>query len=90
VLGNYVDAVRVERQSREHNRFVVSDTSHQGYSEVPHEVMQGYCLMADEAASIKLRRRFDPDTLQVMLGPKHVSHLAGMSAVVHMLFYISV
>ena len=30
--------------------FVVSDTSWTGYTEVPREVMQGYRLMADEAA----------------------------------------
>jgi diaminopropionate ammonia-lyase len=51
VPGNYDDAVReAERQAGEQNWFVVSDTSYPGYTEVPRDVMQGYRLMADEAA----------------------------------------
>jgi diaminopropionate ammonia-lyase len=51
VSGNYDDAVRqADRLAREHNWFVVSDTSYPGYTEVPRDVMQGYRLMADEAA----------------------------------------
>jgi diaminopropionate ammonia-lyase len=51
VPGNYDDAVReAERQARAQNWFVVSDTSYPGYTEVPRDVMQGYRLMADEAA----------------------------------------
>jgi diaminopropionate ammonia-lyase len=51
VLGNYDDAVReADRQARAHGWFVVSDTSYPGYTEVPRDVMQGYRLMADEAA----------------------------------------
>src|SRR3984885_15367841 len=51
VPGNYDDAVReADRQARAQNWFVVSDTSYPGYTEVPRDVMQGYRLMADEAA----------------------------------------
>ncbi len=51
VPGNYDDAVRAaDRQAREHGWLVVSDTSYPGYTEVPRDVMQGYRLMADEAA----------------------------------------
>jgi len=51
VSGNYDDAVRqADRRAREQNWFVVSDTSYPGYTEVPRDVMQGYRLMADEAA----------------------------------------
>jgi diaminopropionate ammonia-lyase len=51
VAGNYDDAVReADRQATRNGWFVVSDTSYPGYTEVPREVMQGYRLMADEAA----------------------------------------
>lgn len=51
VPGNYDDAVReAERQAQAKGWFVVSDTSYPGYTEVPRDVMQGYRLMADEAA----------------------------------------
>ena len=51
IPGNYDDSVReADRQARENGWFVVSDTSYPGYTEVPRDVMQGYRLMADEAA----------------------------------------
>ena len=51
VPGNYDDAVRAAgRQARAHGWCVVSDTSYTGYTETPRDVMQGYRLMADEAA----------------------------------------
>jgi len=52
VPGTYDDAVREAARvaARERNWFVVSDTSWAGYTEVPVDVMQGYRLMADEAA----------------------------------------
>jgi diaminopropionate ammonia-lyase len=51
VPGNYDDAVRqADRQARANGWFIVSDTSYPGYTEVPRDVMQGYRLMADEAA----------------------------------------
>jgi diaminopropionate ammonia-lyase len=51
VRGTYDDAVRAATQAaRRHGWFVVSDTSYAGYTEIPRDVMQGYRLMADEAA----------------------------------------
>src|ERR1019366_7721834 len=51
VPGTYDDAVRAcARDARAHGWFVVSDTSWPGYTEVPRDIMQGYRLMADEAA----------------------------------------
>ncbi len=51
VPGTYDDAVReAARVAEEEGWFVVSDTSWPGYTEVPRDVMQGYRLMADEAA----------------------------------------
>jgi diaminopropionate ammonia-lyase len=51
VDGTYDDAVReAERRAASEHWFVVSDTSYAGYTETPREVMQGYRLMADEAA----------------------------------------
>jgi diaminopropionate ammonia-lyase len=51
VAGTYDDAVRESaRQAEAHGWFIVSDTAWPGYAEVPRTVMQGYRLMADEAA----------------------------------------
>jgi diaminopropionate ammonia-lyase len=51
VPGNYDDAVRACTHTAEReNWFIVSDTSWEGYAEVPRDVMQGYRLMAEEAA----------------------------------------
>jgi diaminopropionate ammonia-lyase len=51
VPGTYDDAVRAaQRTATAEHWFVVSDTSYPGYTEVPRDVMQGYRLMADEAA----------------------------------------
>jgi diaminopropionate ammonia-lyase len=51
VPGNYDDAVRAcARDANAENWFVVSDTAWPGYTEVPRDIMQGYRLMADEAA----------------------------------------
>jgi diaminopropionate ammonia-lyase len=50
VPGTYDDAVRVaSRDAAANGWFVVSDTSWEGYTQVPVDVMQGYRLMADEA-----------------------------------------
>jgi diaminopropionate ammonia-lyase len=52
VPGNYDDAVRAcAREAEREAWFVVSDTSWEGYTEVPRDVMQGYRLMAEEAAN---------------------------------------
>jgi len=51
VPGTYDDAVRACAHDAEREAwFVVSDTSWEGYTEVPRDVMQGYRLMAEEAA----------------------------------------
>ena len=47
--GNYDDSVREAAEAAaEHGRFVVSDTSYEGYMDVPRDVMQGYSVMVDE------------------------------------------
>ena len=51
VPGTYDDAVRAcAADSEREGWFVVSDTSWPGYTEIPRDIMQGYRLMADEAA----------------------------------------
>ncbi len=51
VPGTYDDAVReAARQANANRWLIVSDTSWPGYTEVPRDIMQGYRLMADEAA----------------------------------------
>ncbi|WP_130804215.1 diaminopropionate ammonia-lyase [Acinetobacter ihumii] len=47
--GNYDDSVRqADHDAKQLGRFVVSDTSYEGYMDVPKDVMQGYAVMADE------------------------------------------
>jgi diaminopropionate ammonia-lyase len=51
IPGTYDDAVRAcARDAETEGWFVVSDTAWPGYTEVPRDIMQGYRLMADEAA----------------------------------------
>ena len=51
VPGTYDDSVReCARQAAARHWHVVSDTAWPGYTEVPRDIMQGYRLMADEAA----------------------------------------
>ena len=48
--GNYDDSVReAQATATREGWFVVSDTSYEGYMEIPKDVMQGYELMAAEA-----------------------------------------
>jgi diaminopropionate ammonia-lyase len=50
ISGNYDDSVRRAAMDAErYGRFVVSDTSYEGYLDVPRDVMQGYTVMVDEA-----------------------------------------
>jgi diaminopropionate ammonia-lyase len=50
VAGTYDDAVRQAAADAAANGwFVVSDTSYEGYTDVPRDVMQGYSLMVEEA-----------------------------------------
>lgn len=59
VAGNYDDAVRqADASAKENNWLIVSDTSYEGYTSVPRDVMQGYCVMVDEA----LRQISSPPT----------------------------
>lgn len=51
VAGTYDDAVRAAAaEAAAHGWFIVSDTSWPGYTEVPRAIMQGYRVMAAEAA----------------------------------------
>ncbi len=48
--GNYDEAVHRAAHDAEHNGWtVISDTSYEGYTEIPRDVMHGYTVMADEA-----------------------------------------
>jgi diaminopropionate ammonia-lyase len=48
--SNYDDSVRAAQETAvREGWFVVSDTSYEGYTEIPKDVMQGYELMAAEA-----------------------------------------
>jgi diaminopropionate ammonia-lyase len=50
VQGNYDDSVRqASADAAGQGWHVVSDTSYEGYFEVPRDVMQGYSVMVDEA-----------------------------------------
>ena len=49
VDGNYDESVRAAQQAADdHGWFVVSDTSYEGYTQVPSQVMAGYGVLADE------------------------------------------
>lgn len=49
IAGNYDESVRQCSEDAEtHGRFVVSDTSYEGYREVPKRVMEGYTVMVTE------------------------------------------
>ena len=49
--GNYDDSVRqADVQAKAMGHYVISDTSYEGYMDVPRDVMQGYQLMVEEAA----------------------------------------
>ncbi|MCY1330989.1 Diaminopropionate ammonia-lyase [compost metagenome] len=50
IQGNYDDSVHeAARQAQEQGWTVVSDTSYEGYEEIPRDVMQGYGIIAAEA-----------------------------------------
>lgn len=49
ITGNYDDSVQeAERLARAHGWWVVSDTSYDGYEDIPRDVMQGYGILVDE------------------------------------------
>jgi diaminopropionate ammonia-lyase len=50
IQGNYDDSVRIAAEVADANGYtVVSDTSYEGYTDIPKDVMQGYTVMVDEA-----------------------------------------
>ena len=74
VEGNYDDSVHeAARVASEKGFFTVSDTSYEGYTEVPKDVMQGYTVMVDEA----LRQMDDKPTHVFLQGG-----VGGMAAAV--------
>jgi len=49
IEGNYDDSVRIAAEvAKENSYYVVSDTSYEGYTDIPKDVMQGYTIMVDE------------------------------------------
>lgn len=49
ITGNYDESVQeAARQAAVNGWQVVSDTSYDGYEEIPRDVMQGYCIIAEE------------------------------------------
>jgi diaminopropionate ammonia-lyase len=49
VNGNYDEAVRrADADARNNGWMVVSDTSYEGYTDIPRDVMRGYTVMAEE------------------------------------------
>jgi diaminopropionate ammonia-lyase len=49
VPGTYDDCVRHSAaEAKQHGWFVISDTSYEGYTDIPRDVMHGYTVMADE------------------------------------------
>jgi len=50
INGNYDESVHIAAEVAESNGYyVVSDTSYEGYTDIPKDVMQGYTVMVDEA-----------------------------------------
>ena len=69
VAGNYDDSVRhAAAEARRNGWTVVSDTTYEGYRDIPIDVMHGYGVMAREI----LRQTFEP--------PTHVLVQAGVGA----------
>ena len=50
IEGNYDDSVHIAAKvAEERGYYVVSDTSYEGYTQIPKDVMQGYTVMVSEA-----------------------------------------
>lgn len=72
--GNYDESVGIaDDEAKKHGYFTISDTSYEGYTEVPKDVMQGYTIMVDEA----LRQMADKPTHVFLQGG-----VGGMAAAV--------
>ena len=82
VSGNYDDSVHQAAADAEaQGWFVVSDTSYDGYMEIPRDVMHGYMLMADEVMT-----QLPPDEV-----PSHVfvqGGVGGLAAAVFAAFWL--
>ncbi|MCL1124274.1 diaminopropionate ammonia-lyase [Shewanella surugensis] len=49
ISGNYDESVRLaDRDAKVHNRIIVSDTSYEGYMDIPKDVALGYTVMLSE------------------------------------------
>ena len=69
IAGNYDDSVgQAARLAREHGWEVVSDTSYEGYEEVPRDVMQGYGVIAEELLETAPDERACPWTHVMLQG----------------------
>lgn len=68
IIGNYDDSVaEAARLAAEHGWQVVSDTSYDGYEEVPRDVMQGYAVIAAEVTEQSESQPADPAFSHVLL-----------------------
>ncbi|QQR91263.1 MAG: diaminopropionate ammonia-lyase [Myxococcales bacterium] len=69
--GNYDDAVKqAAADAKKNGWFIVSDTSYEGYTQIPKDVMQGYTIMVQEAL----------DQLPAGVFPTHVFVQGGVGA----------
>ena len=50
ITGNYDDSVKLaDTDAKQHGRIIVSDTSYEGYMEIPKDVALGYTVLLDES-----------------------------------------
>ena len=69
IAGNYDDSVReATRLAAANGWHVVSDTSYEGYEDVPRDVMQGYAIMADEVLDTVVPQAACPFTHVILQG----------------------
>ena len=77
VAGNYDDSVReAARLACENGWQVVSDTSYDGYQDIPRDVMQGYATIADELVEQTGARPGEPSAFTHVLLQGGVGGLA--------------
>lgn len=78
--GDYDDSLRIVREEASANGwFIVSDTSWEGYSDAPRDVMAGYGVMVDEAVSAF-------DRLSTNMPPSHVFVQGGVGGLAAAVF----
>ncbi len=69
VSGNYDESVaEAARLATEHGWYVVSDTSYDGYEEIPRDVMQGYGIIAAELIEQLAAQQAKPFTHVLLQG----------------------